>query len=210
MEDFKRRGDSFFCALEPLEAVLISRTLIDTAERTVLVTGIPVPQVEEFEPAWPLTGDSAAQHSDPFQELAFTSAGPATRISDPAVALILPDGVPTSPVDSADFRELTQGHLATTKVRRLLNWGGVIARADGEFEVEGARVLDFVAALNDARLLLHSRLVTMAVAQDDVSPGPHDLPLLEAMYEVLTWMAGAVLEAAGSAGPVTEDLDSIS
>ena len=200
MEGFVRRGERLYCALEPLEAVLISRILIDTAERTILVTGIPVPE----------TAPAVGADPDPLQGLDFTSAAPTPQIFDPAIALILPDGVPTDPQESAEFRQLTQHDLAVKKVRRLLHWGGVISHADDEFAVERSEVLEFVAALNDARLLLHSRREGTAELPEEERGEYQDLQLLDAMYHVLTWMAGAVLEASGALGSTAEDLDSIS
>ena len=67
-----------------------------------------------------------------------------------------------------------------------------------------------MAALNDARLLLHSRREGTAEIPEDERGEYQDLQLLDAMYHVLTWMAGAVLEASGALGSTAEDLDSIS
>ncbi|MGW0435444.1 DUF2017 domain-containing protein [Micromonospora sp. NPDC003197] len=80
--------------------------------------------------------------------------------SDPVVGRLFPDIYPRDPVDSAEFRQYTEGDLKTGKIDQA---GAILAAlpdddADGTVRLDAEAAEAWLRALNDARLAMGVRL----------------------------------------------------
>jgi hypothetical protein len=147
-----------------------------------------------------LLGPGAAAGDDP---LATAPAGTTPLPDDPVLARLLPDGYRDDPDAAAELRRLTESSLRAEKVQAAdvlladLPPGGGMVRLDEE------QAAAWLAALNDVRLALGTRLdVTEELDIDaEVGAAPDaDRSYALAVYGWLTYLQDSLVEAVSPAG----------
>ena len=148
----------------------VAEQVIELLETEVMGLDVDDEDDPEVPDGWPLSGVAEAAPDVPV---------------DTAVARLVPDGAPTEPEVSAEFRRLTQQDVARHKVARLVDLIGRLVRAEDDdapavaerrpagdalFEDEDLglgsrdvvvpreRAADVAGALTDVRLVLADRL----------------------------------------------------
>lgn len=135
----------------------------------------PVPTVAELSSITGLGGPDGTSDS---------IDGPAAAPVDPVLARLLPDGYRDDPESAGEFRRLTEDTVRRQKsaaVERLL--ADLPAGGGGEIRLTGETVEAWLAALNDVRLMLGTRL---DVTEDMPEPDPDDPDA--APYVVYLWL----------------------
>ncbi len=140
--------------------------------------------------------------SDPLVDLVGIDPSAHTP-EDPAVLRLFPDAYADDDQASAEFRRFTQRELQHVKADRLERVQAIVEQMAGLVEDEEAtlQVSDedaevFLAAVNDVRLVLASRLDIVADDQDVTAGWDDDDPRRQQhdVYQWLTWLQSTLLE----------------
>lgn len=120
----------------------------------------------------------------------------AERSPDAVLARLLPDAHADDAAAAAEFRRLTEHDLRRHKASALAAVRTALAES-GDLVLEPATVEAWMTGLNDLRLAVGTR---MGLGVDD---GATTAPALEPLYDWLTWLQGALIDA------VTGDADTL-
>lgn len=126
--------------------------------------------------------------TDPLEELTGMMADSPEPPADPALARLLPDGHRDDPDAAAELRRLSEGTVRQQKseaARRLL---ATLPEGGGTAKLDGEEAQAWMAALNDVRLVLGTRL---EVTEESDPLGGYQADEPEAVpYVVYHWLTG--------------------
>ena len=146
--------------------------------------------------------DDGNAHHDPAADdplAASLAIGTATTLpDDPALARLLPDAYPDDPEAAGDFRRYTELGLRERKQSAARRALATMAAVDQVVSLDDEDTLAWLAALNDVRLTLGTRLgVTEETLGEELDPdAPSYATLL--VYDYLGWLQESLLRAMGS------------
>lgn len=110
--------------------------------------------------------------------------------SDPAVARLFPSAYPDDPLRSLEFEQATGGALLDGRLQAAST---VESTADAETLTE-EQLLQWLAVVNDLRLVLGTRLeVTEETTEDDFA-GDEERSGAFDLYVFLTWLESEIVE----------------
>lgn len=114
-----------------------------------------------------------------------------TADDDPAVARLFPPAYPDDPMRTIEFERVASDDLQADRVARF----EVLAGTVGARRLTEAQLLDWMRAINDARIVLGVRLdVTEEMTFDDV---PADQRDAFATYAYLSALLESIVDALG-------------
>ncbi len=137
--------------------------------------------------------------TDPLEELVGPPSSPAPLPDDPAVARLFPDAYGDDAEASAEFRGLTRSSLRDGKLAALDSVIDDLHRVApaGRLALSGDRAERWLAALNDVRLVIGSRLEIDEDIWERVEQMPEDdprMPMLQ-LYDLLTVLQERLVHA---------------
>jgi hypothetical protein len=110
--------------------------------------------------------------------------------SDPAVARLFPSAYPDDPLRSLEFEQATGGALLDGRLQAVST---VESTADADTLTE-EQLLQWLAVVNDLRLVLGTRLdVTEETTEDDFA-GDEERSGAFDLYVFLTWLESEIVE----------------
>ncbi|HEX5494830.1 MAG TPA: DUF2017 domain-containing protein [Mycobacteriales bacterium] len=174
MTAFWRSGETVCAVVDEPEAQLVRRLVTDVQAM--------------------LTGDGTAGGSDAGLDvgvLDWPEAGsPATPPEDPALARLLPDGYSDDPDAAAELRRLTERSLRDAKSRAAQRLLDSLPGDGGSLSLDLPTAEAWLAALNDVRLVLGTRLNVTEDTAENQARGLHegDDPVAVA-YQVYCWLS---------------------
>ncbi|HVX47172.1 MAG TPA: DUF2017 domain-containing protein [Mycobacteriales bacterium] len=102
--------------------------------------------------------DAPQRPSDPLEELAGLADAPTTPPEDPALSRLLPDGYRDDPEAAASLRRLTENSLRQQKSEAARVVLAGLPEKGGKIRLDEESLPAWLAALNDLRLVLGTRL----------------------------------------------------
>jgi len=183
MASIKRRGGLIRIELRPEERMVLAGFAREVAQ---LVGG---------------GADDGPEHgadagADPLAELVGLHEAPDYPSDDPALQRLFPDAY-DDPAAAQEFRRLTSGELRRTKATALADLAAAIEAHGGRVEVEPEQADMWLAAVNDIRLVLATRLGVDDDAgtwRTQMPPDDPRLPLVAA-YDWLSMLQELLVDA---------------
>lgn len=130
--------------------------------------------------------------SDPLAALV-GAEGPSEPPTDPALARLFPDAYRDDAEAAGDFRRFTEPDLRTRKVDAARTMLDVLQQDGDVSELDEEQARASLAALNDMRLILGTRLgLDEPPSADD--PALDEEPMFH-LYDYLTYLQGTLIEA---------------
>ncbi len=127
---------------------------------------------------------------DPLEELVGLHPGGSTeRPQDAALARLLPDAYPKDDAASAEFRRYTESDLRSGKRAAAQAVLDTLPRSGGRVHLDESAAAGWLAATNDLRLALGTRLDIRRDDIDELEDIPADDPRAP-MAEVYRWLGG--------------------
>jgi hypothetical protein len=144
-----------------------------------------------------LVEDDVAAPADPLEALVGMTLEEARPPSDPVLARLLPDAYRDDPDAAGDFRRYTEPELRATKRAALRRITADVAAEGGRVTLDENGGNTWLAALNDLRLALGTRLdVTEDIYAEADRLDPHDPRLASlAVYEWLGLLEETLVRA---------------
>ncbi|MEE6272838.1 DUF2017 family protein [Georgenia sp. MJ206] len=211
------------CQLEPAELRIIARVVADTAE--LLGTSLEESAGALAAAAPPSAGAGGPSGSAPAPESHLDDgAGEAAVLAaldwdpageevptDPALARLFPPASTEDEALAGEMRRLTEGSLRAEKVGRLALVWSALRASSGVVVVRDGTEPQWLAALNDVRLVLSARLGiedehdAEAVYGRTAAGEPEDEAdalesALASLYTALTWWQESLLDAMSTRG----------
>lgn len=137
MASIRRRGGNLVAAFDADEAALLRRLVGDLLE---------------------LVAEPGAADADPLEALTGLSDAPREAPTDPAVARLFPDGYRDDPEAAAELRRLTEPSLRESKSTAASAVLDTLPENGGRIRLGEENATAWLAALNDLRLVLGTRL----------------------------------------------------
>ena len=131
--------------------------------------------------------------SDPLEALVGMD-GPMRPPRDPALARLFPDAYRDDEEAAGDFRRFTEPGLRARKVEVARTMLDVLGQPADVTELDPHQASDSLAALNDVRLILGTRLGLDEPPDHDVPGREDDDPMLH-LYDYLTYLQGTLIDA---------------
>lgn len=176
MARVRRGGGGIVVALDAAEAELLRRMLDELCG-----------ELRARLPGRPGDGDAREDVGDSVGA-AFDTQGPTAPPEDPALARLLPDAYPDDPAAAAEMRRLTEPDLVQAKLDAATAVGSALLPTGGKLILDQQSGAAWLAALNDLRLLLGTRL---GVTEDgDPFGGHRPNESAAAPYVVYHWLTG--------------------
>jgi hypothetical protein len=110
--------------------------------------------------------------------------------SDPAVARLFPSAYPDDPLRSLEFEQATGGMLLDGRLQAAAT---VESTADAETLTE-EQLLQWLAVLNDLRLVLGIRLEVTEETTEADFPSGDDRAGMFGLYRFLTWLESEIID----------------
>lgn len=134
-----------------------------------------------------------APPADPL-ELLVAMDGPTQPPTDPALARLFPDAYRDDEQAAGDFRRFTEPDLRNRKVAAARIMLEVLSQPADVTELDDAQAKGSLAALNDVRLILGTRLGLDEPPDRGVEMRDADDPMMH-LYDYLTYLQGTLIDA---------------
>ena len=142
-----------------------------------------------------LVGVDSPADEDPL--VAMVGIDPAAAPSeDPALLRLLPDAYPDDDDASSEFRRFTERDLRSAKVRHAVRVRESVAARETPIAIAGEDVTAWLGFLNDARLVIGTRLGVTEENHEELAELPDDDPraALFGVYGWLTYLQETVVQ----------------
>lgn len=135
-------------------------------------------------------------HEDPLAAIIGIDPNAAPS-DDPALRRLLPDALTDDEEAAAEFRRFTERDLRRTKVGHAQQVDDDLANCGGTVSVTGDRIGPWLGFLNDARLVIGTRLEITEENHDELVELPDDDPRapLVGLYGWLTYLQESLVQS---------------
>jgi hypothetical protein len=131
------------------------------------------------------TVDSAAGEPDPLARLTGLDGAPRPAPTDPGLARLLPDAYRDDPAAAAEYRRYAEDDVRAAKRAAAARMLASLPAAGGRLRLDEEAARAWLAALNDLRLVLGTRL---SITEDPDGPDWPDGDPRWVSYELYHWL----------------------